>query len=262
MAPRYTWLRVSPLILCAAALLLGSGCAGRYVRMEQKGMTCTQALQSATGAIQKMGYTITGTAPPAPGNPGMVTGERVLAANVHRILVQVFCTSLGAEVAASVEGGLIDHLNFQSDFRAAFNEVAQARPPIRKIASVGVDVLVIPDRVTGNDLGIDFSGTGVLPVKVQIANNTTRSYRFESADLVLQQADGQRVHPFTLTELAARVSLPVADTGRLPSLQGGILAPQQTVSGYLYYPFGGYVRARFSLTDLESEETEGFWIEF
>ena len=71
-------------------------------------MTCTEAQHVAIGAVQKMGYTIKESTKPAPGAPGLITGERNLGTNVHHVLVQIFCTAIGAQVDAKVEGGRRD----------------------------------------------------------------------------------------------------------------------------------------------------------
>jgi hypothetical protein len=45
-------------------------------------------------------------------------------------------------------------------------------------------------------------------------------------------------------------------------LNSGSVAPNQLVEGYVFFPVGAYVKGRISLTDQESEEAEGFVVEF
>src|SRR5206468_3238267 len=125
--------------------------------------------------------------------------------NTHHVLVQVFCTALGAQLEASVEGCRLDNLSFNSDFKQAFENVAAVRPPQRKIAESGVDVLVTQERPSNSDLGVDFTGTGILPVKVMITNNSKRIYGFKTSAVILQQADGQRIAALPMSEVKQKL---------------------------------------------------------
>ena len=63
---------------------------------------------------------------------------------------------------------------------------------------------------------------------------------------------------------AARVA-PIAPppAGQGKALQAELtLQPGQTVTGYLFYPAGEYTSARTMLIDKETEEREGFSVQF
>jgi len=68
----------------------------------------------------------------------------------------------------------------------------------------------------------------------------------------LQSAAGARVAP---------IAPPPAGQGK--ALQEELtLQPGQTVTGYLFYPAGEYTSARTMLIDKETEEREGFSVQF
>lgn len=249
--------------ICSLFLvLLTAGCVGRYVRVEQKGMTCGEAHQIALATVQRLGYSVSESTKPAPGSPGTVTGIRGTGSQTKRVLVQVFCTAMGAEVEARSEGEGLPDLSFASEFQKGFATLAAQRPRPRELAAQGVDVAVHPERAAANNLGVDFSALGVVPVNVRIANHTPRSYRLRLTQIVLQSESGQRVPPLpageVLTKLAEESRLQVAP--RL--LRDRTIHPGEQIEGYLFFPFAAYSKARVNLEDLEAEETEGFTIEF
>ena len=51
-------------------------------------------------------------------------------------------------------------------------------------------------------------------------------------------------------------------TLRKRALAGGTLKPGDSAEGFVYFPTGSYARARATLVDVESGESEGFLVEF
>ena len=249
--------------LVALPLLANISCAGRQVQMSQKGMTCTEAENVAIAAVKKMGYHIKETTKPSASAPGKVQGEREIATgNVHRVLVLVACTPLGAEVEAKVEAGPLDEPNFAKEFKDSFNAAAEVRRPAREAAPNAVDVLVVPERAAGGDLGVDLSETGLMPVFLRITNHSPRRYGFKVSKVLLQQTGGGRIHALSAAEVAAKAPPALIETLRAKLVKEGDLKPGEALSGYLFFPFGGYSNARVTLEDIESKEDEGFFIEF
>ena len=107
-----------------------------------------------------------------------------------------------------------------------------------------------------------FTGTGILPVNIRITNHSLRRYRFTVAEVVLQEADKQHVGALAWSEVAGKVPSLAAAGLEAKLIHNGDLKPGDALSGYLYFPFGGYVGARVTLKDSESKEDEGFFIEF
>jgi len=245
-------------------MLFGSfGCGARYIRFAEKGMTCTEAQHIAIAAVQRMGYTVTEATKPAPGSPGVITASRSDGGHTQGLLVQVFCTTLGVEIEAKTDEGGLAQLQFPNEFKRSFEAAAANRAPPRAAAESGLDVLVTPERATGApDLGVDVSATGAMPVSIRITNHSIRIYRFRAKDVVLQSTDGEKVKPMTVKDLAAKLDSAAAETVRQKVLGDQDLNPNQTLSGFLFFPFKSYARARVVLIDRASGEPEGFSIEF
>ncbi|MEE8312611.1 MAG: hypothetical protein V3R77_10145 [Candidatus Binatia bacterium] len=160
-------------------------------------------------------------------------------------------------------------------------------------------VSVVLERLTGFTTVLDFeadlSAAGILPVKVTITNSTGRAYAFDPRDVVLRQS-GSRRRAYSMTPEEAVALLhdanrrtiaegnaqldddvgPVSPTASsdlgdvraasriIPerTLRSVRLAPGRSTSGFLYYPSGSYDRARVTMIDVATGETEGFIVEF
>ena len=249
-------------VFCLLALLAGPGCVARYIRMDEKGMTCAEAFQIAIGAVSRMNYTIDTATKPTPGAPGVITATHTEGTTKQGLLVQVFCTTMGAAVEAKTEQGGLADLNFPAEFRRSFETTAANRSPQRQAAENGLDVLVVPVRGNAPELGVDVSSIGVLPVSVRISNASARVYRFRVKDVVLKTEDGERTKALAIKTLTAQLSPADADTLRQKMLDDRDIQAGETISGFLFFPFKVYARARVVLIDRASDEPEGFSIEF
>lgn len=250
------------LSLPVAAALLVSGCVARHVRISELGLTCSDAQHVAIETVRRLGYTITEATQPSPGLPGVIVASRRDGTSKRGLMVSVFCTTQGAEVEAKTEQGGLTEVNFPAEFRRSFQSALTAQPPPRPPAESGVDVLVAPERGAAANLGVDLSQLGILPVNVRITNRTPRPYRFEAGGVALQTAAGDRAHALGVAQLAKQLDATAMQTLRPKLLADHNIAPNETVSGVLLFPFNAYVRARVQLIDRATDETEGFSIEF
>lgn len=245
--------------------LLGVGCGARFIRFQEKGMTCTQAQSLATRAVHKMGYAIDETVKPLPGFPGIIRASMPAppGSDKQKMFVQVFCTSMGAEIEARSEDGGLQQLGFASDFRRAFDKVVAAQPPARVAVAQGLDVIVTPQSGKGSaELSVDLSKHGLFPVQVRISNHTTRTYELKTKNVMLQTTGGEKVRSTSLEEVVRDLDPEAAAQVRGKLLAGGVIAPEAAVDGLLFFPFKPYVRARITLTDVADGEPEGFSIDF
>lgn len=243
--------------------LLWTGCIARHIRMEEKGLTCGDAHRIAMQAVARMGYTVTEATRPATGVPGIIVASRQEGTNKRALMVSVMCTGQGAEIEAKPESGGVANVNFPAEFRRSFTAAAANQAPPRPPAERGLDVLLAPERDGGRaQLGVDLSSAGVLPVSVRITNHTARTYGFSASAVSLQTSAGARIAPLTMTDLAKKLGAAEAQSMRPKILEQTSVAPDQTLSGFLLFPFDAYTRARVDLTDRASDEAEGFAIEF
>ncbi len=246
-----------------ALTLCCAGCVARYVRIQQKGMTCVEAQHIAIDAVRRMGYTISETTKADPTTPGLIVANRYDGTTKRSMMVSVFCTTQGAEVEAKSEGGGLADVTFSTDFRRSFDTTAAQAAPPRTPAESGVDVLLTPGHSPAlAGLGIDWGTMGLLPVGVRITNHTERAYRFETRRVELRTATGEHATPLTLTDIKPPLSPESALRLRQMLMEDRDIAPRETATGVLMFPFNAYTRARVELIDRMSEESEGFAIEF
>lgn len=250
--------RLAATALCLVVL---SGCGARYLRIAEKGMTCAEAHGVAIAAVRRLGYEIADVTKPTPGAPGVITGVMDRDGSKRSVLVQVFCTQLGAEVEAKAEGGGLADLNFTSEFKRTFEAAVKTRPPVRKAADTGIDVLLTIERADGSGLGVNLSDAGLLPVSVRISNQTDRVYGFRVKGVTLETADGSHVKAVTVDSLATKLDAAAVAALHTKVLSDRNIAAKETVTGFLLFPFKSYTRARVVLTDRQAGEPEGFSIE-
>jgi hypothetical protein len=125
------------------------------------------------------------------------------------------------------------------------------------------------------DFEVDLAAAGVLPVRVTVANRTKHGYRLDPGEVRLTRADQERIAPLGVGAAAARVAgaKAQASAGAPTEAQAReilehhlftavTIDPGAHVSGYLYFPLAEYLRGRVVLTERESEEDEGFLVEF
>ena len=162
-------------------------------------------------------------------------------------------------------------------------------------AGVRVEIEPLEGFTTVLDFEANIAAAGILPVKVTITNSSGRAYDFDPRDIVLRKAGAREgSNPMTpraavdllkgknvavvaegggqATEAVgppdASAASELGDVGAASriieerALKGARLDPGAHVSGFLYYPVDHYDRARVTMTDVATGETEGFIVEF
>ncbi len=279
------WASVVCCLLCALA-----ACTPpiRQFDLNNQALTCDQANNYALRTLQAMGFTVTAFQPAAIGRTGRLRGTRE-ERGTQNVTVVVTCNGKSVDIDASEDGKLLGQLEFKRGFYLSFTGIAQAAAvseaeqrraallPAAERKGAGLRVLIEPVRgqAAKLDFEADLAAAGVLPVRITITNGTSRTYRFDPADIVLMQQDGTRVHPLSLDDTAQRVvtaprpadaaapaSGAVTQQLRGRALSGDTVAANQSVKGYLFFPLAAYVKGRVSLEDQATEESEGFVVEF
>jgi hypothetical protein len=259
------------------ALPVLATCAAQrgIARVAQPGITCTEATRVGRGALVRLGYTIDTVAEPSAAAPGKVIGRKTTgwsghapeAGTTYTAMVRIACSERGARFEAVTDESLIGRLDFPLSFAKAVEAVAAtrvARPRIDDRPQHGVIIAVEPQRSPEalDAFGADLPAAGITPVRVQIANRTPRAYTFRAARVSLVTQDGTRRAGLPADEVAGRFDAAVQARVRAGALRDGTLAPGAELTGYLYVPAAAYRRASLVLLDQESEEPEGFSVEF
>jgi len=253
-------------------------------------MTCDEANRFSYDTLKAMGYKITAFAPAAAGGQGVVKGSIDEAKRTSSATVEVTCAGAGPTIDATEDGKLLGQLEFRRAFYLNFTGVVtqrrvldkaakeQAALPLAQRKQQGLEVLITP--AAGLDarmeLHADLTPAGVLPVRIVINNRTELRYQLDPDDIVMVRADGERVTPLSVDAVMDRVrraATPTKDEATLdPSLLSQQLqsmlftttelSPDASAKGFLFYPLDSYTRARARITESQSEETEGFVVEF
>jgi len=224
-----------------------------------------------------LGYTLISVAPASPGRTGILKATREGAGGQEPVSVQVTCAADGVHVDANADspldvasenalplgtmhqtsqlaaaGAPPPRVYFRRAFYALFTgmaEVAQRGEFPKPQGQMQVMMKPVAGLATTLEFGTEV--TEVLPVRVEVVNTTTRTYTLEADKIVLLTPDGKRMQ-----SLSANDNFPVAP------LTSQKLSPGASLKGYLYYPLGSYTGARGVLTEEESQEREGFDVQF
>jgi hypothetical protein len=219
---------------------------------------CEQGNRISRLAVERRGFSVTEFTPAAIGKPGIVKGKKdgeKLAA------ITISCEpNQNVTMETSMDGPLARHKdfyitisNFYQGFYAMFKgersmAVAEALPASDNQMHVAMKPL------SGTEMKIAFGTESktYVPVQIEIANHTKRSYQLDVAQVMLLSPIGARVKPLT----EAKGGFPAQ------ALVNQTIAPGTSVKGYLYYPAGSYTGARGSFIEEKSQEREGFDVQF
>jgi hypothetical protein len=249
-------------------------------RVSESMLTCSEATRAARQALMRLGYSITRVTPAKAGAPGTVVATRDTGwspaspepGTVHTATVTITCSDSGAEFIAGTDEGFIERMSFPQRFTAAVQAAVgrkTAQPKATNEEPRGLLVSVEPQRGTAaqHEFGADLPAAGITPVKIEIKNRSDRRYDFKSSDVELLTEEGSHVEPLSLADAVACLgSSPDAAAARQrmsqKELQDRDIPPGLSLDGYLYFKAAAYRRARVVLTDVESDEAEGFSVEF
>jgi hypothetical protein len=267
---------------CAAGGVPGSGVPSsdttfaRAARVSEPMLTCTEATNAAVQAVRRMGYSVTEVKRASPEQPGLVVGTQELgfqAANPvsgghNTMKVRVTCSDAGSSFEAVTDEGGLSSLNFPSRFSSAVKrEVATKKVRQTRPAEAARGLIVTMEPARPDDafgvFGADLPGAGITAVRIDISNRSDRRYDFAADRVTLVTTQGKREKPMTADAAAKLAGSPEAAAKvRDKAISEGEIAAGAARTGYLYFRASTYRGARVTLTDIESEEPEGFSIGF
>ncbi len=228
--------------------------------VEAPKLTCEQANRLAYRSVTTLGHPVESVQVATPGSVGyIVAGPREGDGGGR---VTITCGTIGATVVPEKAGAGIPSFvgaaerpgGFHNNFARTFGILAHSQEVYAKQeAKGGLNMKLTPYNGFESqiELGSDLPASGILPVKVEIHNNTPRPYGIELDKVYLRAAGGGRVTP---------VAAPAA--GQSKALQADTIQPGQEVTGFLFYPMGTYSSASTIMIDKENNEREGFSIQF
>jgi hypothetical protein len=241
----------------------------------QTGMPCSEAARVAKGALLRLGYHPEVTTAPQAGVPGQVIGRKNSGWSManpepgddYTATVTITCSNQGAHFEAETDEPIPASLTFKSDFASAVDRMAnrrrETRPRVAERPEAGLVISIEPLRGSeaAAEFGYDLSASGITPVRVKIDNRSDRTYAFSADAVQLVTQEGARAQPLTdaSTDKLAGSLQPTVRKKRIPD---ATLAPKDVLTGFVYFPVSTYRRATVVLIDQETEEPEGFSVEF
>ena len=219
---------------------------------------CEQGNRISRLAIERRGFKVTEFTPAAIGKPGIVKGTQE---GEKPAVITISCEpTQNVMMETSMDGPLARHKEFYitiSNFYQGFYAIFKGERGMvaaEKVPASDNQIHVAMKPLNGTEMKMAFGAESkkYLPVLIEIANRTKRSYQLDIEQVMLMSSAGGRVKP-----LAEK-------NGGFPAqaLVNQSIAPGTSIKGYLYYPVGSYTGARGSFTEAQSQEREGFDVQF
>lgn len=278
----------------AAVLASLAACTPMHAQyaVRRNNISCDQANRYAFQSMKSLGYNVTSFEPAAIGHDGLLRGSKSDEdgrSSGTGGIVHIACDPSEVRLEAEQDQLLSQDLTFTRGFYLAFTgiadhavtDVAYADDQSGGTAEGGVKFKIQPQLAleTKLDFGEDLAAGGVLAVKVTVQNGSQITYTLDPAAIELRPRGGtdkvQQVDVAAAAQKIARAAAANLDAGiagpsaanieatlrkrRLPS---GTLKPGDRAEGFVYFPTGNYARARATLVDVETQESEGFLVEF
>lgn len=261
--------------------------------VRRSNLTCDQANRYAFQSMKSLGYNVAVFEPAAIGRPGQLRGRKTEETGGRTSsrdgVVHIVCDAGEVQLDAAEDQMLSQDLTFTRGFYLAFTGIADnstagaayAEEQSGGVASGGVKFKIDPQLAleTKLDFGEDLAAGGVLAVKVLVQNGSPVTYTLDVNAIELRPKEGTgKVTQLEIGAAAQAVARAAkADLGegvpgpsaasiekmlRDRGLKGRTLKPGDQAEGFVYFPTGSYARARATLVDVESGESEGFLVEF
>ena len=240
-------------------------------------LSCEQAQQLAYKTVERMGYRVTAATRATPGKTGAIQARQRRSGQTALVQVTLQCQPQGVvvdaaslsplDVASHTPHPLVTDYHereaprltknrpppttyFRRAFYSLFHGLADNVKRYGPEGQVYVHIRPLPRMEAELLFGVHTPD--IFIVAVEVANRTQQTYVFDTEQVSLLSAAGGTVRALAEKDAA---SLP-------PPMASQALAAQVATHGYLYYPAGEYRRVQGYLTEVQSQERQGFQIEF
>jgi hypothetical protein len=281
---------VGGVVLVVAAIIADCASLQEQYNVRRTNLSCEDANRYAHQSMRSLGYAVTEFRLARLGEEGMIKGTKPgERGEIHTGKVLIRCEPGEVLLSAAEEQFLKQDLTFTRGFFLTFTSLADhaaesaawERQRSGGVTGGGVKFKIQPQIGLESklDFGEDLAGAGILAVKVTVENGSDRTYKLDPAAIELRPIEGDsKVPQLTLSAAAtalARAAAADSGEGAPPPDPRGIetllrermlaartLRPGDQADGFVYFPTGRYRRARATLVDVETEEPEGFLVEF
>jgi len=277
-------------LLALAVIAAACTSAQQQYVARRPNLSCDDANRYAFSSVRSLGYSVGRFQLAQRGTPGLIKaskpGER---GGEEHATVDIKCDATGVEVFGAKDESLLKQdVTFSRGFFLAFTGlvdhgaemVAWHEQETGGTTGGGVKFKIQPQvgLETKLDFGENLAGANILAVKVTVQNGSNITYKLDPAAIELRNTADDSVHQIAIPEAAAalaRVSVaesgegaPPPDPARMENLlrsrqlAARTLRPGDQAEGFIYFPTGTYTRARATLVDTATDESEGFLVEF
>jgi hypothetical protein len=277
------------LVVVVTAIVACAPMHSQY-NVRRSNLTCDEANRFAFQSMKSLGYTVTSFEPAAIGRGGVLRGNKSEESRSSQGgVVRIACDPNEVRLEAQDEQIFSQDMTFTRGFYLAFTGIADHASAGSAYADQqsggttegGAKFKIQPQLAleTKLDFGEDLAAGGVLAVKVTVQNGSEVTYELDPATIELRPRSGSgKVTQLEIGAAAAAVAQAAKeglDPGiagptaasieamlRKRALTGGTLKPGDRAEGFVYFPVGTYARARATLVEAGSGESEGFLVEF
>ncbi len=244
------------------------------IRVERPGMTCRGVTRATKRALKRMGYVIESVSAPSPGVTGEIRARRNTGSYIgdpgdaYGVAARLSCNDQGAAVEAATEEPFSERLAFRRDFPVELNRAVErkvrrpAAKPSQPAAKLHLYLQPLQGSAAAEVIGGAPETLGITPVRVQIRNRTEFVYRLEVGRFKLISEEGASNRPLSVHQVAAKVAPEWRAKVRSQQIPDATIKPGATIDGYVFVPAAAYRRAKLILIEADSEEAEGFSVEF
>jgi hypothetical protein len=278
--------------LALTVALLVAGCASmqQQYNVRRSNVSCDEANRLALRSMRSLGYEVTEFTPAAPGREGHLEGTKAGERGASGTgVVSLRCEGGEVVLSAAADELLKQDMTFSRGFFLTFTSLADhgaenaawADQKSGGTTGGGVKFKIEPQLAleTKLDFGEDLGAANVLAVKVTVENGSDITYQLDPASIELRPSEGQgkvtQIATAAAAAAIARASAAEAGPGapspqpcrieallRERALAARTLRPGDKAEGFVYFPTGRYARARATLIDTATSESEGFLVEF
>ncbi len=274
------------------AVVLVAGCTSMQEQysVRRSNISCEEANRYALQSLRTLGYEVKEFRLAAIGREGFLKATRSAESDTASSgTVTIRCEPNEVVLKAADEQFLKQDLTFTRGFYISFTNLAdhgeESAAYQKKLeggtTSGGAKFKIQPQigLETKLDFGEDLASAGVVAVKVTVENGSGRTYKLDPSSIELRTAAGGekvlQMPPAAVTAALVKTAaaeagegVPQPDPQRVEALlheralTARTLGPGDHAEGFVYFPTGQYSRARATLVDTETEEDEGFLVEF
>jgi hypothetical protein len=277
-------------LLAATVLTVACNSMQTQYNVRRENVSCDEANRYAFRSMRSMGYDVTRFEPATVGGAGLLKGNKEGdRGGMHYVTVHLTCTPGEVLLEASRDEFLKQDVEFSRGFYLTFTSFADnaarnaayAEQQTGGVTGGGVKFKIQPQLGLESkiDFGYDLQAGGVLAVKVIVQNGSDRTYELDPRDIELRPRKGRgKVRQLRIPDAAATIAaatasdLPAGAPTPQPDGVAALLRERQLVArqlrpgdeaeGFVYFRAGEYARARATLVDVETSESEGFLVEF